>query len=106
MTDFEKLVLEKLCTIETDISGMKTEINGVKDEISGMKTKMDIMERDISTLKKTALRVETDLVPKTQLMLDNYMSIATKVKISDDLYEEVKTLRFEVDALKLAVANK
>ena len=92
MTEFEKIVIEKLGNMET--------------KIDNMETRMDRMENDISALKKTAIKVETELVPKTQLMLDSYMSIVDKVKISDDIQEEVKILRYEVDVLKQAAAQK
>ena len=93
MTDFERLVIERFDKLDTDISGMKEDISGMKDEISGMK-------EDISSLKKTAIKTETELIPKTQMMLDNYMSIAEKVNVSNDLNEEVKMLRFDVDLIK------
>ena len=96
MTEFEKIMLEKLDNIESDISGVKEDISGMKAEISTMKT-------DISALKKTAIKVETDLIPKTKLMLDSYMSIAERVNGYEDLHNEVAVLRYEVDLLKEAV---
>ena len=92
MTEFERLVIEKLGNLESKMDAMESEMQGMKN--------------DISALKKTAIKVETELIPKTQLMIDSYMGIANKVNISNDIYEEVKVLRYEVDLLKKAVAQK
>ncbi|MBQ8588200.1 MAG: hypothetical protein IJ454_02285 [Clostridia bacterium] len=107
MTDFERLVIERFDKLDTDISGMKEDISelktdmvSVKEEISDMKEDISGMKEDISSLKKTAIKTETELIPKTQMMLDNYMSIAEKVNVSNDLNEEVKMLRFDVDLIK------
>ena len=105
MTEFEKIMLEKLDNIENDISGMKVEMSDMKEDISGIKAEMSSMKNDISALKKTAIKVETDLIPKTKLMLDSYMSIAEKVNSYDDLHEEVAVLRYEVDVLKTTVSK-
>lgn len=99
MTEFEKLILEKLDNMQDDISTMRGGISTLQDDVS-------TMQSDIVALKKTAIKTETELIPKTQLMLDNYMSIAEKVNISDDLKEEVKTLRYEVDLIKQILQNK
>ena len=100
MTEFEKIVLEKLDNLSGEISGMKDEMSTMKGEMSTMKGEISGMKDDITALKRTAIRTETELIPKTQLMLDSYMSLAEKVNISNDLNEEVKTLRYEVDIIK------
>ena len=100
MTEFEKIVLEKLDNLSSEISGMKGEISGIKGEISGIKGEMSIMKDDIIALKRTAIMTETELVPKVNLLLDCYTSLAEKVTISNETAEEVKTLRYEVDVMK------
>ena len=114
MTEFEKIVLEKLDNLSSEISGMKGEISGMKGEMSGMKGEisgmkgemstmkgeMSIMKDDIIALKRTAIMTETELVPKVNLLLDCYTSLAEKVTISNETAEEVKTLRYEVDVMK------
>lgn len=93
MTEFEKIVLEKLDNLSSEISGIKGEISGIKGEMSTMKD-------DIIALKRTAIMTETELVPKVNLLLDCYTSLAEKVTISNETAEEVKTLRYEVDVMK------
>ena len=112
MTEFEQAILSELKGIKTEIADiksemtdMKSEMTDMKSEMADMKDRMTVIEGDISALKITALKVETELVPKTQLMLDSYMSLAEKVNISNDLQEEVKTLRIEVDLIKQAILN-
>ena len=100
MTEFEKIVLEKLDNLSSEISGMKGEMSTMKGEISGMKSEMSIMKDDIIALKRTAIMTETELVPKVNLLLDCYTSLAEKVTISNETAEEVKTLRYEVDVMK------
>ena len=93
MTEFEKIVLEKLDNLSSEISGIKGEISGIKGE-------MPTMKDDIIALKRTAIMTETELVPKVNLLLDCYTSLAEKVTISNETAEEVKTLRYEVDVMK------
>ncbi len=114
MTEFEKIVLEKLDNLSNEMkemkgemSTMKGEMSTVKDEMSTMKDEMSIMKGEMSTmkediiaLKRTAVMTETELVPKVNLLLDCYTSLAEKVTISGEISEEVKTLRYEVDVIK------
>ncbi|MBQ6894912.1 MAG: hypothetical protein IJN40_05420 [Clostridia bacterium] len=124
-TEFERIVLEKLSkldvleekfdtlenrfdTMENRFDTMENRFDNMENRFDNMEKRLDTMETDLKSVKKTALKVETELIPKTQLMLDNYMNIAEKVNISSDLQEEVKTLRYEVDIIKqiLSVNNQ
>lgn len=52
MTDTTlQLILQKLGTIETDMSEMKNEINGIKDEMSGVKNEVNGIKDEMSALK-------------------------------------------------------
>ena len=59
MTDNEilKIILEKLSSIENNISNINN---------------------DISALKLTALKVEHELIPNVQILLENHSNIAKK----------------------------
>lgn len=81
-----KLILEKIINIENDVSGLKSDVSGLKD--------------DVSILKLTSLKVEHELIPNVQHLLDNYVDIAKKVDVSNDLQEQYRELRFEVDLIK------
>ena len=86
MTEFEKLVIQKLDTMQGDISDLKTdvsdmkedistlksEMSDVKEDISTLKSEMSDMQNDITALKRTSIKVEMELIPKTQLMLDKF----------------------------------
>ena len=95
-SEFERIVLEKLAKLDV----LEEKFNTMENRFDTMEKRLDTMETDLKSVKKTCLKVETELIPKTQLMLDNYMNIAEKVNISSDLQEEVKTLRYEVDLIK------
>ncbi len=109
-SEFERIVLEKLAkldvleekfnTMENRLDTIDGKFDAIDGKFDAIDKKFDTMEADLKSVKKTCLKVETELIPKTQLMLDNYMSIAEKVNISSDLQEEVKMLRYEVDLIK------
>lgn len=102
-SEFERIVLEKLSkldVLEEKMSTMENRFDTMENRFDTMENRFGTMETDLKSVKKTCLKVETELIPKTQLMLDNYMSIAEKVNISSDLQEEVKMLRYEVDLIK------
>lgn len=107
--NFEKLILEKLDSMQSDISSMNARMDNMEEKVNkidGIEKRLDNMEEDIKAVKKTALKVETELTPKVQTMLDLYAGLAEKVTISNDLHEEVKILRYEVDIIKQVLSAK
>lgn len=52
MTDATlQLILQKLVTIETDMSEMKNEFNGIKGEMSGLKSEFNRIKGEMSAMK-------------------------------------------------------
>ncbi|MBT9139648.1 MAG: hypothetical protein DDT30_00220 [Dehalococcoidia bacterium] len=45
-TDFEKLVLEKLDSLQTDVSGLKEDVGILKQDVSGLKEDVGILKQD------------------------------------------------------------
>jgi chromosome segregation ATPase len=49
--EFQRVVLEKLTSLDTDINDVKSDINGMKSDINGVKS-------DINTVKSTIQKLE------------------------------------------------
>ena len=75
-------------------------------KMEAMENRMDTMQDDISSLKRTAYLVETDIAPKVQLLLENHTDLAKNVMVAKDIEERVGVLEFDVKMIKRMLEAK
>lgn len=75
-------------------------MQGIRDDVQGLKEDVQNLKKDVEILKITAMKVEHELIPNVQALLENHADIAKKVDTSNDLQQEVKLLRFEMNLVK------
>ena len=56
--EFESLVIEKLTTIEWDVSWLKTDVSWLKQDVSWLKQDVSWLKQDVSWLKQDVSRLD------------------------------------------------
>lgn len=98
MTDREllELLVDKVSTMETGFTGVKTDVSSLKNDSSSLKDDMSSLKTDVSTLKTDASSLKTDVTSikeeqqfiKQALVEVDERSISSEQKI-DALSEQV-----------------
>lgn len=89
--EFQRLVLQELRGIKTQINGTNEEISGIKGEISGIKGEVSGIKGEINSIK-------------TQMNYMNNEIIAIKVR-QDEMYEIVKAIEHSNQVGKAEIEN-
>lgn len=83
--EFQKTVLERLSGIQTDISGMKSDIKELQSDVSGMKSDIKELQSDVSGMKSDIKGLQTDVSG----LKSDVMELRTDVK---ELKEKVNAI--------------
>jgi archaellum component FlaC len=84
--------------------GIDQRLDGIDQRLDGMDKRFDIIEERLDNLEdittKTSIRLENDIAPKVQLLLENHSDLAKNVNVAKDVEDRVSVLEFDVKVIK------
>ena len=95
----EEKILELLQIMQSDISGLKTSYSGLEQRFDSLEQKVNDMDE---VLTKTALRQETMVIPKLQVLYENQVTLiqtTAKKEDVDALREDLGLQKYRIDVI-------
>ena len=97
-------ILEEIQGMNQRFDGMDKRFDGIDQRLDGMDKRFDIIEERLDNLEdittKTSIRLENDIAPKVQLLLENHSDLAKNVNVAKDVEDRVSVLEFDVKVIK------
>ena len=93
-TEFQRLILEKLATMEQNIA--------TKKDLLHLETKMDTLEQNMTQLRESQARMEHDLTEKITALFDTR---EVQKDINDRILGTLGRLEAKIDVLQMETAH-
>lgn len=78
----------------------------IDEKLNILIDEMRNIKDDISSLKRSALILESDIAPKVQMLLENHSDLAKNVMVAKDIEERIGVLEFDVRLIKNMLKSK
>lgn len=87
-----------------EVENTNKRLDGIDQRLDGMDKRFDIIEERLDNLEdittKTSIRLENDIAPKLQILLENHSDLAKNVNVAKDVEDRVSVLEFDVKIIK------
>lgn len=78
----------------------------IDEKLNILIDEMRNIKDDISSLKRSALILESDIAPKVQILLENHSDLSKNVMVAKDIEERIGVLEFDVRLIKNMLKSK
>lgn len=95
----DKKMTEQLQPLKQDVRDMKQDIQGLKQESRDMKQDIQNIKQDI---RKINLRIENEINPNINLILENYVPASKRY---EDASDKIEAMQADIDLLKIVVTE-
>ncbi|MBC5708074.1 hypothetical protein H8S75_08930 [Hungatella sp. L12] len=95
----DKKMTEQLQPLKQDVRDMKQDIQELKQESRDMKQDIQNIKQDI---RKINLRIENEINPNINLILENYVPASKRY---EDTSDKIEAMQADIDLLKIVVTE-
>ena len=94
--EFEKIVLQKLDSMEADIKELKQDVAELKQDVTVLKQDVTVLKQDVTVLKEDVAELKQDVTVLKQDVAGLKTNVTTLKKELKEVKEDVSVLKNEV----------